>query len=87
MSKAILIIDIPDSCSKCPFVEHEDEGWLYCSIHNGDTAFAFKRAEWCPLKPMPEKQEVSGYDGYCMNQCCTRRERGWNDCINKILYS
>ena len=52
MEKAILVMDMPDSCAKCPFVLHEDEGWLYCSIHNSDTAYAFQRADYCPLKPM-----------------------------------
>ena len=52
MEKAILVMDMPDSCAKCPFVLHEDEGWLYCSIHNSNTAYAFQRADYCPLKPM-----------------------------------
>lgn len=79
MSKAILVIDMPESCAKCPFVEHEDEGWLYCSIHNSDTAFAFKRADWCPLKELPERKNVnwlSDNAGW---------SRGWNDCLKEIL--
>ena len=98
MSKAILVMDMPTSCAKCPFVKHEDEGWLYCGIHNNDTAFAFKRAEYCPLKSMPEKKEKGSvletaiknncFDGSTEDRAYFNgKERGYNTCIEDILNS
>lgn len=82
MEKAILVMDMPDSCAKCPFVLHEDEGWLYCGIHNSDTAYAFQRADYCPLKHMPEKKEtcleINKEKGYC---------DGYNACIDELISS
>lgn len=49
MSKAVLIIDMPKTCGRCPCCDVEygiceaDEHRRECMVHN--------RPEWCPLKP------------------------------------
>ena len=81
MDKAILVIDMPDGCAKCPFVLHEDEGWLYCGIHNSDTAYAFQRADYCPLKPLPKKSLTGKSDYFQWGDW----EDGWNACIDELV--
>lgn len=74
MSKAILVIDTPDNCFKCKLQE-----WANCRIvkgcHTGNS-----RPEWCPLKPLPEKAELTFID-HGQDQIAM----GWNACIDEIL--
>ena len=82
MSKSILVIDTPENCDECRLMrEHFDHGygWIKECIGSGiDDCIVFKRKleDYCPLKPMPEKEIVRGFDRY---------EEGWNDCIDEIL--
>ena len=58
MSKAILVIDMPESCDKCPLCV-EGYGGYGAMTGNGDycavTGCWIKNSkeEWCPLRPMP----------------------------------
>ena len=59
MSKAVLVMDMPDSCMGCNF--------LYCNVEsNVDSCQAMEvskivdlekedKPDWCPLRPVPEK--------------------------------
>lgn len=53
--KAILVIDLPESCEECPFCDD----FYYCIPEKakGYVAFVEKsgRQEWCPLKPIPNE--------------------------------
>lgn len=67
-TKAILVIDLPKSCYKCPMmfddgngiwcgVERDKDGDMHMRVHyycdeNG-------RPSWCPLRPMPQKKEIA----------------------------
>ena len=85
MSKAILVMDMPDSCMGCNF--------LYCDAeNNSDLCQAREKSrivdlenedkpDWCPLREMPEKKKTIGTE--------SETERiymncGWNDCIDAI---
>lgn len=80
MSKAVLVLDMPESCSKCTMVT----GCDYCILQDEDSNF--RADSWndlranCPLRELPEKKEASKYmnekeKGYC---------EGWNACIDAI---
>ena len=75
MSKAVLVIDMPESCFHCKL--HD---WLNCRIikgcHTGNT-----RPDWCPLKEMPEILVHEPGESVCVK----RYKTGWNRCINTIL--
>lgn len=51
MSKAILVIDMPENCLNCPLAD-----WANCRIikkcHTGHI-----RPNYCPLRHLPEKKE------------------------------
>ena len=72
--KAILVIDMPKNCLKCHLLEYDKEIGVVCRhTWTGDS-----RPDWCPLKPMPERQKVkAGAGGYT---------RGFTAGFNKFRY-
>ena len=86
--KAILVMDMPNSCSKCKFM-YEFYGVKKCQLlnilENGGKAIISTdtlttgRKECCPLKPMPEKANHPDWcDGGRYDKC-------YNTCIDEIL--
>ena len=81
MAKSILIMDMPESCDMCDFTEMAN-GKLYCGIPGcGKLAddYIACRAEWCPLKPIPEKRDMRFLD-----DASEYYRQGWNACIDEI---
>lgn len=89
MPKAILVMDMPESCSMCKFL-YEFQGIKKCQLMNvlnngasrlSQNTFTEKRHEKCPLRELPEKgHNDNGYDEYSDGY-----DAGWNACLNKIL--
>lgn len=83
MSKTILVIDTPQTCSDCLLLyEAEFDGTPYeyrCNLlyekNLSIDEVDIKKPDWCPLKDVPDK-----YEPVTMNF-----ERGWNSCIDEIL--
>lgn len=71
MSKACLVTDMPESCSKCKFM-YEFYGVKKCHLlnilHNGGKAIistktlTTERKDCCPLVPMPDRKPYTGVD-------------------------
>ena len=68
MSKAILVMEMPECCSKCMFL-YEFSGIKNCNLMNmmyggasrlSQSNFTKCRHEKCPLRPMPEKKPLKG---------------------------
>lgn len=87
MSKAILVMDMPESCSKCKFI-YEFQGTKKCHLMNvfnggfsriSQNNFTVKRHEECPLVQMPDK---AYHPEFWDNG---RYDKGWNDCIDEIM--
>ena len=84
MSKAVLVMDMPESCMGCNF--------MYCDILGNtercqakETARTidlekYDKPDWCPLRPMPEKATEDGLE--CYGEL--KYMQGWNDCRNVI---
>ena len=84
MSKSILVIDTPNSCSNCVLCE---DG-LFCNI-TGDGEIAYEGFDLsqgilpnCPLRPLPPKEICNEYD---FEHYKNGVSQGWNNCIDKIL--
>lgn len=85
--KAILVIDMPESCIDCKFMKHgiclaykserrmNDEEYYSC-----DEA----KPSWCPLKPMPERVKENVMKGMPNEEWQQLYDEGWNDCIKEI---
>ena len=89
MAKAVLVMDMPESCSKCKFL-YEFQGIKKCqlmnAINNGasmlsQNTFTKKRHDKCPLMELPEYKHTVGTesenDKLLMNM-------GWNACLDEI---
>ena len=74
MSKSLLVIDTPETCSECPLFEIE----LYRGCRLGGDHWEDK-PKWCPLRPLPEKT-IDASDDYFHGYC-----NGRNECIDEIL--
>ena len=77
MPKAIILVtDMPSSCYECDMLVGNN---VVC-VTNERFNFAMSRPAGCPLKPMPEKVELSFVD-HGQDQIAM----GWNACIDKII--
>ena len=93
MSKAILVIDMPNNCSECPCFYD----WLRCQAKDGLNVVGDERPNGCPLKPMPTKKWYYR-DNYSNNEETDKKHEvlkkvytmygyfnGWDSCIDEIL--
>lgn len=80
--KAILVIDMPESCTSC-LLGICNKKW-FCLKTNKDIDLTdrYNIPSWCPLKPIPEKKktDVITYDDYGAGWDC-----GYNACIDELL--
>ncbi len=92
MSKAILVMDMPSSCSKCDFCLEITENHHCCQRVLGDNErckrvdcdvefYQYEKPDWCPLKPVPEKKDESDFD----SDSDYFEALGYNACIDEIL--
>ena len=92
MSKAILVIDMPENCLDCRFCREIDEGIEACCeiidepddntlCRMIDSDYCQSRPSWCPLQQMPEKSHTGKSDYYQWGDW----EDGWNACIDRLL--
>ncbi len=89
MAKAVLIMYMPESCSKCKFL-YEFQGIKKCQLMNvfnngasrlSQSTFTEKRHDKCPLRELPEYKRTIGKesenDKLLMNM-------GLNACLEEI---
>lgn len=94
MDKAILVMDMPESCSKCKFM-YEFQGIKKCQLMNvlnngasklSQSTFTQKRYDLCPLRELPEKREINhNKNHYISNFWTEAKNVGWNACLDNIL--
>ena len=94
MSKAVLVMDMPSSCAECEFQANNVRDNPICILCTESCVEQFRtkdeykrintdlrtKPDWCPLKPMPEKEEEKKTDvAYDIII-----KRGWNACIDEL---
>ena len=85
MKKAILVIDMPNSCNECK-IRFDDEYSNWCPYVNPEPNGVWQYVEkgakpdWCPLKEMPEKLEGNNSIKYQWGDY----EDGWNHCLDLL---
>ena len=88
MNKAVLVMDMPESCLDCQFCIELNEGIEAecslvvdpcddCSFREIDEDYCQGKPYWCPLKMIPEKIK---FDSLINGTY----EKGWNACIDEI---
>lgn len=99
MNKAILIIDMPTNCGECEMCVNQYSLGYWChAFKGGFIGFnnTIPKPDWCPLKPAPEKIDVSVFDDSIKAGTDNELElgaymydrgiyRGYNTCIDKIV--
>lgn len=92
MPKAVLVMDMPESCSKCKFM-YEFQGIKKCQLMNvlnngasklSQSTFTEKRHDWCPLRELPEREEELPVEKYEFGGLGKAFTSGWNACLDKI---
>lgn len=89
MSKSVIVIDTPESCSDCPCCSHYDFG-SYCEVKNKELEYDYEKIifikpEWCPLIPLPERKDISHLTGHSLVQVFERQyKKGYNDCLSDL---
>lgn len=88
-NKALLVMDMPNECEKCPLCNLIDYTCGVFEILGKNYTYEVPEsgvADWCPLKPMPEKKEepkiqrMPTMSEYRIMEFCS----GWNACIDEI---
>jgi len=83
MAKAVLVMDMPESCPDCRFFESD---WRECYAiskrYNRDIMTEEAKPNWCPLRELPEKMPdlEHGYENVEKSIIRT----GWNACLDAI---
>lgn len=82
MSKAVLVMDMPECCADCPcsFFEMENPKLNLICGPAGEDANNVGKPDWCPLHPMPEKTDRRKAKTETVGNWID----GWNACIDAI---
>ena len=94
MAKAVLVMDMPESCFDCNLchIDHEEDR-ATCQAYetakevNSDT---FEKPDWCPLRELPEKKEeveLLECEGSmeAVWEFPSLKNKGFNACLHEIL--
>ena len=89
MSKAVLVMDMPNSCSDCICRYISSTGKTICRAKIEELKpKSDKRPDWCPLKPIPQKKDICGtYNSeyYANGGIMPSVKIGYNACIDELL--
>lgn len=91
MNKTVLVLDMPNSCDKCPLCFDSYGQCDLCAATGhldkcGDMIYEEvikidNKPNWCPLKDLPHKRYHSAY-GMPIEMS---EDKIWNKCIDKII--
>lgn len=76
MSKAVILIEMPENCYEC-LLEHNNK----CTAYGDIRVESIGKPKWCPLKTLPEKRPIK--DRYSYSYQLTY-DQGWNRVIEEI---
>lgn len=84
MAKAVLVMDMPESCNKCPLFSGNYTD-MACRANGKGIDYPYPkniRQDWCPLSLVPAKKQ---YDDIPDVSCAQWWSLGWNACIDTIV--
>ena len=82
MAKGILIVNVPKNCRTCR--RTEETGRVLSCCECGKPILDFnERPEWCPIKPMPERKEITGFVNP-KDLGASLLAEGWNQSVDYV---
>lgn len=92
MSKAILIMDMPQHCIDCPCHFADDEGAVICGKENKELItddIQTYKPDWCPIRELPKKKPERTLTSLRKTVSTSRFKEcdlniGWNACLDAI---
>lgn len=88
MPKAVLVMNMPESCFGCNFMycdEESDTETCQAMETARDIDLIEDRPDWCPLRELPERKEELPVEKYEFGGLGKAFTSGWNACLDKIL--
>ena len=87
MAKAVLVMDMPESCADCQLADDDPSG-LYCppadDYYDGSDS-SEDRASFCPLRELPEKKDtLTTLECHSNGKWTEGMKAGWNACLDAI---
>ena len=86
MKKAVLLMDVPETCLDCNLCVLDTDGSISCYYNKreicsnvGDNT---SRPNWCPLRPLPDRKEIT--ETYKWEDRLPSFKCGWNWCLDEI---
>ena len=84
MSKAVLVIDMPSGCIKCPLYDYVPSSCFLTNKFQNNISKDFK-PDWCPLHELPEKKTLNGNVSDIQKMGKELMDIGYNACIDELL--
>ena len=89
MSKAYLIMDMPNSCDECRLARLVGRSEVMCAIDKMATRkyedACKDRPDCCPLRELPQKYDEKDYTPIKDERYENGYEDGYNACIDEIM--
>ena len=84
MKKAVLLMDVPETCLDCNLCVLDTDGSISCYYNKREICSNVgennSRPNWCPLRPLPDRKEITEtYKWEDRSFKC-----GWNWCLDEI---
>lgn len=84
MAKAVLVMDMPESCDRCRFKLNVPYNRNYCYINQNSCDKECRKPDWCPLRELPEREtEMTDADDLGKDYVRGTMD-GWNACLDEI---
>lgn len=86
MKKAVLLMDVPETCLDCNLCVLDMDGSISCYYNKREICSNVgennSRPEWCPLRPLPDRKEIT--ETYKWEDRLPSFKCGWNWCLDEI---
>ena len=86
MKKAVLLMDVPETCLDCNLCVLDTDGSISCYYNKrvicSNVGENNSRPNWCPLRPLPDRKEIT--ETYKWEDRLPSFKCGWNWCLDEI---
>ena len=84
MKKAVLLMDVPETCLDCNLCVLDTDGSISCYYNKREICSNVgennSRPNWCPLRPLPDRKEIT--ETYKWEDRLPSFKCGWNWCLD-----